>query len=313
MHGSLADILGGHGKKSSEAATKNARSYEYICERGAVPSYRLTGFVPSVCVLMEEGNGRIHNQEVRFIMFDPNRFTVTKAKPLPVMLLLDVSGSMNENVSGDMNRTKIATLNQAVQTMLSAFANEAQMETEIQVSIITFGEELRRLFPLTAVRDVQFTPLSARGGTPLGGCLRMAKAIVEDKEEMPSRAYRPTIILVSDGRPGDNWQSALQEFVSSGRSQKCDRMAMAIGDDADREVLGQFVAGTTNPLFEATDAEDILNFFKMVTMSVTMRTRSQNPNMVPTLSGIMQKSATSESSSSAEGMTLPKQADDDYL
>ena len=140
----------------------------------------------------------------------------------------------------------------------------------------------------------------------------MAKAIVEDREEMPSRAYRPTIILVSDGHPGDNWQAALQEFVSSGRSQKCDRMAMAIGDDADREVLGQFVAGTSNPLFEAADAEDILNFFKMVTMSVTMRTRSQNPNVVPTLSGIMQKSATSAPSTS-EYMTLPKQTDDDYL
>ena len=47
--------------------------------------------------------------------FDPSKFTAPKAKPLPVILLLDVSGSM----SGD----KIRNLNDAVRDMLNTFSD----------------------------------------------------------------------------------------------------------------------------------------------------------------------------------------------
>ena len=217
-------------------------------------------------------------------MFDPTKFTVQKAKPLPILLMLDVSGSM----SG----VKIDTLNDAVRTMIETFADEEKMETEILVSIITFGEEVKRLFPFTPASQVNFTNLSARGGTPLGVACSMAKAMIDDKDETPGRAYRPTIILVSDGRPGDNWKPPLQALITEGRSAKCDRMAMAIGSDADLAVLGKFVEGTPNPLFEAHRASEIKNFFQKVTMSVTTRTRSKDPNQIPTISNISPASST---------------------
>lgn len=195
---------------------------------------------------------------------DLSKFTVQKAKPAPVMLLLDVSGSM----SG----VKIDTLNEAVKSMLDTFTDATTSETDFVVSIITFGEELKRLFPFTPATNVKFENLSASGCTPLGEALKMAKAIIEDRDETPSRAYRPMVVLVSDGQPTDEWQQPLQTFISDGRSAKCDRMAMAIGSDADRSVLGSFVEGTGNPLFEAHRASEIRNFFKRVTMTVTTRT-----------------------------------------
>jgi uncharacterized protein YegL len=67
----------------------------------------------------------------------------------------------------------------------------------------------------------------------------MAKAMIEDKDVVPSRAYRPTVVLVSDGGPNDAWEKPLNAFISDGRSAKCDRMAMAIGADADEAVLGK--------------------------------------------------------------------------
>jgi uncharacterized protein YegL len=78
------------------------------------------------------------------------------------------------------------------------------------------------------------------GMTPLGTALQMAKAMIEDKDVVPSRAYRPTVVLVSDGGPNDAWEKPLNAFISDGRSAKCDRMAMAIGADADEAVLGKF-------------------------------------------------------------------------
>jgi uncharacterized protein YegL len=205
-------------------------------------------------------------------MFDPTKFTTKAPKPLPVVLLLDVSGSM----TGD----KIDNLNKAVKDMLDTFVQEEKMEIEIWVSIIKFGPVKLHL-PFTKASQIKWKDLEVIGDTPLGGALKMAKNMIEDKETTPSRAYRPTVVLVSDGMPTDSWKKAMDDFIHIGRSSKCDRMAMAIGSDADKDVLSRFIEGTQNKLFKAQNANQIHEFFQRVTMSVTMRTRSQNPNNVP--------------------------------
>lgn len=220
-------------------------------------------------------------------MFDPKKFTIPKAKPLPVCLLLDVSSSM----SGD----KIENLNRAVEEMISTFTAEEKMEIEIIVSVISFGGEVKLDIPFTRASDIVWHDLSVSGATPMGTALKMAKAMIEDKEETPSRAYRPTIVLVSDGQPNDEWEGPLNNFVNEGRSSKCDRMAMSIGSDADDEVLKKFIKGTSHELFYAENSSKLHEFFNYVTMSVTMRTKSQNPNEVPDASATLD--ATSQSTS----------------
>ena len=210
--------------------------------------------------------------------FDPSKFTAPKAKPLPVILLLDVSDSM----SGD----KIRNLNDAVRDMLNTFSDSENGETEIHVAIITFGAQVKLHQSLANASTIQWQDLSADGMTPLGAALQMAKAMIEDKDVVPSRAYRPTVVLVSDGKPNDSWEKPLNAFISDGRSAKCDRLAMAIGAAADEAVLGKFIEGTSNQLFYAENAKQLRDFFKFVTMSVTIRTKSQTPNNVPEASAI---------------------------
>ncbi|MDM1708058.1 vWA domain-containing protein [Thiopseudomonas alkaliphila] len=212
-------------------------------------------------------------------MFDPKKFTTPTAKPLPVVLLLDVSSSM----SGD----KIENLNKAVEDMLDTFAQEEKMETEILVSVITFGNQVELQVPYTKASQVQWQGLQANGMTPMGTALKMAKAMIEDKETTPSRAYRPTIVLVSDGQPNDSWERPLEDFISEGRSSKCFCWAMGIGQGADKGVLERFISKTPflakdvpNRVFDAREAKDIHQFFQMVTMSLTRRSQSSNPNVV---------------------------------
>ncbi|MBU0684581.1 MAG: VWA domain-containing protein [Candidatus Thermoplasmatota archaeon] len=205
--------------------------------------------------------------------FDPSKQVTTKAKPLPVYLLLDVSDSM----TGE----KIATLNRAAKEMIETFAQEERMENEILVSIITFGGEARLHLPPTKASSITWANLEADGMTPLGAAMTIAKGVVEDKKVTPSRAYRPTIVLVSDGQPNDKWRPPLDDFISNGRSAKCDRMAMAIGPDADEDVLTRFIAGTQHQLFYAEHASQIPKFFEYVTISVTTRANSKNPNEIP--------------------------------
>ena len=232
--------------------------------------------------------------------FDPSAFTTSKAKPLPVILLLDVSASMSEVVSGSFNRTgqkvfqdgktweivdggitRIQLLNEAVRKMLVTLAKEENMGTEFLVSAITFGADTKLQLAPTRAGNVNWTDLTTGGDTPLGSALALAKELIEEKAKTPSRAYRPTVILVSDGIPTDTWENALAEFITLGRSSKCDRMAMAIGAEAGTAMLGKFIAGTDHPLFHADQAENVQEFFKRVTMSVVSRTRSQNPNIIP--------------------------------
>ena len=220
------------------------------------------------------------------VKFDPTKFTAPSAKPLPVILLLDVSGSMQGE--------KIRNLNAAVMDMLGTFRDSQSGEVEIHVAIITFGAQVALHQQLASAASISWHDLSASGGTPLGTALKMAKAMIEDKDLLPSRAYRPTVVLVSDGKPGDSWKEPLKDFLGGGRSSKCERMALAIGADADERVLGEFIAGAGYPLFYAENSKQLREFFKFVTMSVTIRTKSQTPNAAPEANDIGVKPVTIE-------------------
>lgn len=208
--------------------------------------------------------------------FNPNNYKPKEPKVLPVILLLDVSGSM----CGE----KIQKLYDATLEMVKAFSKEASRETTIKISIITFGSEIKlhTSYMLASDLDKQgLSPFVAGGGTPLGMTLRMAKDMIEDKTIIPSNVYKPAVVLVSDGMPdyNDGTEIYMDEFMNEGRSKKCQRFAIPIGPDADKELLLKF-AGSEKNLIKAEDADDIVNAFTKFTMSVSMRARSENPNMV---------------------------------
>ena len=104
--------------------------------------------------------------------------------------------------------------------------------------------------------------------------------MIEDRAQIPSRAYRPTIILVSDGQPTDEWKTPLKCLLSSGRASKATRFAMGIGDDADTTMLSEFLATAGTRVFRAHEARQIEQFFRWVTMSITQRSRSANPDSI---------------------------------
>lgn len=201
-------------------------------------------------------------------------FAQSRPRPLPVVLLADVSGSMGQD-------GKIEALNQAVREMVSTFGAESDPRAEIQVCVITFGGEARLHTPLQAARTVGWSDLQAGGGTPMGEAMTLAAGLIDDEQQIPSRAYRPTVLLVSDGIPTDDWQTGLRRLTKEGRAQKADRLALAIGGDADEKMLEAFLADSTRRVFRAEDARNIRAFFRFATMSVTSRSRSANPNVVP--------------------------------
>ncbi len=225
------------------------------------------------------------------------QFSTTAARPLPVILLADVSGSMSDH-------GKIDALNKAVSEMVNVFSDETTNRAEIHVAVVTFGDDARLHQPLTPAREVSWTPMSASGSTPLGAALTLATDMLENPEVVPSRAYRPTLILVSDGMPKDAWQAPLQRLLESPRASKAFRFAMGIGPDADLEMLRKFLNDPEAKVFQADDARHILEFFKFVTMSVVSRSRSATPNQPPPSSTFVKPSVASRGDDDLSNLTF---------
>jgi uncharacterized protein YegL len=211
-------------------------------------------------------------------------FAVASPRPLPIFVLADVSGSMGE-------RGKISSLNYALREMTTSLAGETPERVDIQVAVITFGGSDAKLhIPLTSASKVQWCDLSAAGVTPLDSALTMVTGMIEDVQLVPRRAYRPVIVLVTDGLPTDSngnlhdgWKLSMAKLLASDRGKKADRFALGIGDDVDLVMLTDFLHDPAKSVMKAEDAKSIRTFFKWVTMSVTVRSRSTTPNSVPPL------------------------------
>lgn len=194
------------------------------------------------------------------------------ARTLPVILLLDTSGSMRDN-------GKIEVLNDSVTEMIEELTEVDAGHGYITLSIITFGGSSAKVaIAHTPIGEVEFSTLRAGGRTPLGEAFRTVRQLVEDHDALPSRAYRPTIALVSDGIPTDReWEKELDALLTSERGAKCTRFALAIGADADREMLAKFSGGRPH---EASEAAEIRNFLRFVTTTVSQVTLSASSGPV---------------------------------
>lgn len=200
------------------------------------------------------------------------QFAMAEARPLPIIVLADTSGSME-------GADKIGALNAALKEMIDSLAKESRLRADIHVGIVAFGGTVTQHLPLTSAQIISTLPeLKADGATPMGEAFTLVHGWLEDKNLIPSRAYRPVIILLSDGQPTDAWEEPFKQLCVSDRAQKATRLAMAIGADADEVMLKQFINDKEAPLFYAHNARDIHRFFRAVTMSVSARSTSPNPN-----------------------------------
>jgi uncharacterized protein YegL len=197
---------------------------------------------------------------------------------LPVIVLADVSGSMTE-------QAKIATLNLAMREMLGTLAKATDPDVDVRVAVISFGGSGALLHtPLVAPDPLDWTDLTAAGGTPLGAALDELVKMSEDRSILPSNAFVPTVLLVSDGHPTDNFDSALTRFVRAPIGSRSVRLALRIGSDANVEVLERFT-GDAHAVLSAADATEIDKHFQFVTYTVMSRAKStaQGSTDIPTL------------------------------
>ena len=176
-------------------------------------------------------------------------FVAQPKRVLPLILLVDTSSSMS---------CCMEELNTAIRNMLEILKEQESLKAEVHVSFITFGNGGANLHTaLRPIHNIEFKDFVEGGMTPLGGALRIAKDMVEDRDIIPSKSYAPIILLLSDGAPNDHWENELNMFINDGRSKKCVRMSLGIGKDYDYEVLKEF--SSNDKVYEAKDSGNIIS------------------------------------------------------
>jgi uncharacterized protein YegL len=165
------------------------------------------------------------------------------SRPVHFIWLLDCSYSMQGEKIGQLNYAireaipemrSVAHDNPAAQLLLRTvtFSTTAQWHHQVPVPVDAFTWQ-----------DVQVD-----GMTNLGEALALVARELQSPP-MPQRALKP--VLVSDGVPTDDWKAGLKAIDATPWGRKAVRVAIAIGTDADRGVLQEFLA---NPELQPLDA-----------------------------------------------------------
>jgi uncharacterized protein YegL len=165
---------------------------------------------------------------------------------------------------------KIQSLNNAIKEAIPHMQSAADENPNAQVFVraIKFSDGAKWHIPdATPVADFRWTDLKAEGMTDMG----KAVAMVAEQLRIPpmsERALPPILILVSDGQPTDDFAGAVRDLLSLPWGKRAVRIAIAIGEDADRNALRQFVANPELPVLRADNSETLVNYIKWASTAV---------------------------------------------
>ena len=189
-------------------------------------------------------------------------------KVLPIIYAIDTSGSMSAD--------RIATVNEAMhecEDILREKAGESP-DAEIKIGALKFssGAQWVTKSGLVSLEDFYWNDVQAGGVTDLGAALKELESKLSRSAFLVSETgfCLPVIIFMSDGGPNDDWQKALKNANASNKwFQRARKIAIAIGDDADKDVLKELV-GNIEAVVQANDLETLKSLIVEVSASASM-------------------------------------------
>ena len=149
------------------------------------------------------------------------------------------------DTSGSMYGTKIGTVNTAIEEIIPELKDlsENNADAEIKIATLAFstGAKWINSQPISA-KNFKWDHLEAMGSTDLGeACKQLNEKL--SKNAFMSEAtgsFAPAIFLLSDGDPTDNYKYGLDKLKENNWYKKAIKVAIAIGDDVNKDVLEEF-------------------------------------------------------------------------
>ncbi len=190
-------------------------------------------------------------------------------KELHMFYLLDTSGSMEGEGIAQLN----SGMRETIRILKDKF--ETSGDAHLRISVMTFSNAAQWV---TGTPDskyseyiedfIDFPEQTAAGLTHLGDALRLLNKGLSRTEmlESPTGNKRPIIILMSDGAPNDDWQSALREIQQKKWFQQAIKIGIALGSHAKEDVLAE-VVGDREGVLRVTNMSQFASM--LVAVSVT--------------------------------------------
>jgi uncharacterized protein YegL len=186
-------------------------------------------------------------------------------KQLVLFFVVDTSGSMYGE--------KIGAVNTAIREVLndSEFKTAGGADAEILIAILEFNSDCKWHTQVpTSIDSYQWRDLDAEGGTSLGeACKELSKKL--DKNAFlnaPGGSAAPVIILLSDGDPTDDFDHGIAILKQNKYYKQTIRLACAIGDDANADVLAQFT-GSTESVLRVHSPEALKKWIRVVSLTAS--------------------------------------------
>ena len=182
-------------------------------------------------------------------------------RPLHFIWICDCSGSMAAD-------GKIQSLNFAISEAIPHMKKVADENpnADVLVRAIKFssGAQWTISQPMKAA-DFKWQDLTAEGVTDMGKALSM---VAEQLKLLSDRGLPPVLVLISDGQPTDNFEAGLNELLGLQWGKKAVRISIAIGDDADIDVLQKFIGNMEIKPLVAKNSASLVNYIKWVSTDV---------------------------------------------
>ncbi len=195
-------------------------------------------------------------------------------RPLHFIILADCSGSMN--IDG-----KIQALNNAIREAIphmQAIANE-NPNAEILVRAIKFSDGAAwHIAQPTPIEKFQWVDLTSGGLTDMGEALTLLSEELKIPP-MSDRALPPVLVLISDGLPTDDINNGLKTLMALPWGKKSVRIAIAVGEDADQEILQRFIDNPNIKPLQANNADQLVKYIKWVS-TVILKSASSPSSQV---------------------------------
>lgn len=183
-------------------------------------------------------------------------------RTMVLFFLIDTSGSM----CGD----KIGKVNTAIDEIVPEIKkiSSENADAQIKVATLEFSTGARWMCesPVPA-ENFRWSFLEAEGLTDLGEACHQLNEKLSRNAFMSDAtgSFAPAIFLLSDGEPTDNYQHGLKKLKENNWFKKAIKVAIAIGEDANKSVLTEFT-GNVEAVITVHSPEALGKWIKFVSV-----------------------------------------------
>lgn len=190
----------------------------------------------------------------------------TLKRVLPIIFMIDTSGSMRGK--------RIAKLNESMCNVLNILTKKSKehVDSEIRIAVLKYSSGCEWVTKgFVGIGDFQWKNINTGGMTDFGAAIRELNSMLSRSALFAGAVQYcvPIIINITDGTPTDNWENGFELIKQNKWFDVSKKICITIGDDADVAVLKKF-CGTEEGIIRAEDISNLKSLIAAISVSASM-------------------------------------------